>query len=287
MFVQTMTDGTENAMTQGTPFGRFFLHEKISQGAMAEIWLASDKEDNQFALRRLYNTSIFGLKTKKLFHRGCEILAKIHQHPNIIGYYEHGKIEGLPYVLLEYIEGHNLKLAPSRFPEVVEAYVGNILIDSALGLEHMHDAGYIHLDFKPENIMINRDGDVRLIDFDLAEEKPDKPRKMDKHSGTPAYMAPEQLQKLPLDHRADIFSFGITAYELLTNKKPFNGDTQDEVIRRHLDPNFHIASTRQHNPEIPVALDKIVLKCLERDPDKRYPYMSVLVRDLKTALYVD
>lgn len=84
---------------------------------MAEIWLAADKEGNNFALRRLYNTSIFGLKTKKLFVRGCEILEKIHHHPNLIGYYEHGKIEGLPYVLLEYVEGHNLKLAPSRFPK--------------------------------------------------------------------------------------------------------------------------------------------------------------------------
>ena len=150
-----------------------------------------------------------------------------------------------------------------------------------------HDKGFIHLDFKPENIMVTLDGDVRLIDFDLAEEKPDKPRKMDKHSGTPAYMAPEQLQKQPLDQRADIFAFGVTAYELLTNKKPFNGDTQEEVVRRHLDPNFQIPSPRQHNPEIPVALEKTVLKCLERDPDKRYPYMSVLVRDLKTALYLD
>ena len=281
-----MAEENQTQMTQGTPFGRFFLHEKISQGAMAEIWLAADKEGNNFALRRLYNTSIFGLKTKKLFTRGCEILEKIHQHPHIIGYYEHGKIDGLSYVLLEYVEGYNLKLAPTRCPEIVEAYVGNILIECAASLEHMHDCGYMHLDFKPENIMLNRDGDVRLIDFDLAEEKPDKPRKMDKHSGTPAYMAPEQLQKMPLDHRADIFAFGITAYELLTNKKPFSGDTQEEVIRRHLDPKNQIASTRQHNPEIPLALDKIVLQCLERDPDKRYPYMSVLVRDLKAALYV-
>src|ERR1043166_2525854 len=212
------------------PFGRFYLQELINRGGMAEIWLATDQQQNTYALRRLQKTGRFDFATKKRFLRGCEILSRIHNHEYVIGYIEHGKIDGSPYLLMEYVEGANLKLLQASGDEVLTQYVGNILIDMAVALEHVHDSGFMHLDFKPENILVSRNGNVRLIDFDLAQPIPEKPKKFSKNPGTPGYMAPEQLQRHPIDARVDIFAYGVAAYELVTNQKPYPGDNPNEIL---------------------------------------------------------
>jgi serine/threonine-protein kinase len=143
----------------------------------------------------------------------------------------------------------------------------------------------MHLDFKPENVLVTRNAGVRLVDFDLAQPIPEKPIKLRKNPGTPAYMAPEQLLREPINHRVDIFAFGVSAYELLTNQKPFPGDTPAEILSRQLDRSAFVPP-RSHNADIPLAAEKVILKCLERDPDKRYPFMSVMARELRSALYV-
>ena len=154
-----------------------------------------------------------------------------------------------------------------------------------MGLEHVHESGYMHLDFKPENVLVTRNAGVRLIDFDLAQPLPEKPKKTWKNPGTPQYMSPEQLQRLPIDGRVDVFAYGVAAYELLTNQKPFPGETAGEILQRQLDTAGFIPP-RKLNPDMLPALEKVILKCLERDPAKRYPFMSVLARDVKAALYV-
>jgi serine/threonine-protein kinase len=108
---------------------------------------------------------------------------------------------------------------------------------------------------------------------------------MSKNPGTPGYMAPEQLQRKPIDSRADIYAYGVSAYELVTNHKPFPGETPAEILAAQLDASGPVPP-RERNADLPVALEKAILKCLARDPDKRYPFMSVLVRDLQNALYV-
>lgn len=266
--------------------GRFYLQELINCGGMAEIWLATDEAQKPYALRLLRSKSRFDFTNRKRFLNGCEILSQIHNHEFVIGYIEHGKIGGVPYLLMEYVEGANLKQLFAAGDPILEKVVGNVLIDMAVALEHVHDSGFMHLDFKPENVLVSRNGNVRLVDFDIAQPIPKKPTKMAKNPGTPAYMAPEQLQRLPIDHRVDIFAYGVSAYELLTNCKPFPGDTPDEVLRQQLDrSNFQ--APRQINAEIPPGMEKILLKCLERDPDKRYSIASLLVRDLESVLYVD
>jgi serine/threonine-protein kinase len=155
----------------------------------------------------------------------------------------------------------------------------------ASGLEHVHESGFMHLDFKPENVLVTRNGNVRLIDFDLAQPIPEKPVKLSKNPGTPGYMAPEQLKREAIDPRADIFAFGVSAYELVTNYKPFPGETPAEILAAQLDDSAPIP-VREHNADIPHALENVILKCLQRDPEHRYPFMSVLSRDLKAALYL-
>jgi serine/threonine-protein kinase len=267
-------------------FGRFYLQELINSGGMADIWVATDTDHQTYALRRLHRHLRFNLTARRRFIRGCEVLAKVQPHECIIGYIEHGKISGTHYLLMEYLESSNLKQLFGRSDPILQENIGNILIDLALALEHVHDSGFMHLDFKPENVLLSRNANLRLVDFDLAQPRPDTPRKMSKNPGTPAYMAPEQLLRQPFDHRVDLYAFGVTAYELLTNVKPYAGETPEEILRKQMDRSFKVVSLRELNPDIPAALERTVLKCIERDPDNRYPYMSVLVRDLKAALYV-
>jgi eukaryotic-like serine/threonine-protein kinase len=267
-------------------FGKYYLRELINSGGMADLWLATDSEGSTYALRRLHADLRFNFTARKRFVRGCEILSKIHNHDCVIGYYEHGKIDGTLYLLMEYVEGANLKELYTTHDPVLLENVGNILIDMATGLEHVHESGFMHLDFKPENILVTRNASVRLADFDLARPKPDKPKKLPENPGTPAYMSPEQLQGDPVDHRADIFAFGVTAYELLTNCKPFPGETPQEILKRQMQRGSEFVHPLELNPDIPPDLDRLTLKCLQADPDKRYLFMGVVTHELKTILYV-
>src|SRR5437899_3629476 len=262
------------------PFGRFYLQELINSGGMADIWLATDGKGKAYALRRLHERLRFNLLARRRFLHGCEILEKIHDHEGIIGYVEHGKIGGLLYLLMEYLEADNLKEIYARHDPVLLENVAQILIDMGVALEHVHENGFMHLDFKPENVLVTRDGSVRLVDFDLAQPIPEKPRKMSKKNpGTPAYMAPEQLLGQPIAHRVDIFSFGVAAYELLTNQKPFPGDTPCEILKKQVYRSDFVPP-RQHNADLPANLEKVTLKCLEEEPERRYSFIGVMDREL-------
>lgn len=277
------TLGVTNQKPASKQFGPYRLQELINSGGMADIWVATDASGKTFALRHLQSRLKFSIVARKRFFHGCEILSKIHDHDYIIGYVDHGKIESLPYLLMEYVESSDLKQLMVRSDPVLEENIADILINSAVAIEHLHDSGFMHLDFKPENVLVTRNGNIRLVDFDLAQPKPDKPKKFSRNPGTPAYMPPEQLQHKAIDHRVDIFAWGVTAYELLTSRKPFAGDSPAEISLKQQVGS--VVSPREFN-EIPPALEKIVLKCLERDPQNRYPHASVLVRDLQEVLYV-
>jgi eukaryotic-like serine/threonine-protein kinase len=266
-------------------FGRFYLQELLNNGGMAEIWLVTDGRNRPFALRKLRHELRFNFLARRRFQHGSRVLSQINQSDHIVGYVEHGKAEGVPYLVMDYVEAANLKELYGRQDPVLAENVAQILIDMAVGLGHVHESGFMHLDFKPENVLVTRNANVQIIDFDLAQPIPEKPKKMSKNPGTPAYMAPEQLQRQPIDPRADIFAFGVAAYELLTNQKPFPGDTPAEILARQLDLSGPLPP-RQQNADIPAALEKVILRCIAREPEKRYPFTSVLVRDLQSALYV-
>jgi len=273
-------------LPQPGQFGPYYLQELINTGGMASIWLATDPQGQVFALRRLHHPLRFSMTAKRRFLQGCEILSRLHHHENVIGYITHGKIDGDPFLLMEYVEGENLKLLSARSDPVLSENIANVLIDMAEALEHVHEEGFMHLDYKPENVLLTRNASLRLVDFDIAQPRPDKPKKMPKNPGTPSYMAPEQIRHKPIDHRVDIFAYGVAAYELLTNRKPFPGDKPEDILRKQHDRSLDFLPPRELNPDIPSSLEKTILKCLEWDPEARYPYMSVLVRDLKGALYV-
>jgi eukaryotic-like serine/threonine-protein kinase len=276
----------EATVTSPGPFGKYYLREKINSGGMAEIWLATDSSQKSFAIRLMKDSLRFDFSARRRFVRGCEILEKIGDHECIIGYIEHGKIKGRLYLVMEYLESENLKQLYARQDPVLTENVAQIIIDMARGLEHMHENGFMHLDFKPENVLVTRNGGVRLVDFDLTQPIPEKPKKMTgKNPGTPAYMAPEQLQGHAIGAGVDIFAFGVSAYELLTNQKPFPGESSTEILKHQVDRSDFL-TPRQINADIPEALEKIILRCIETNPDQRYPFMGVMERELEAALYV-
>jgi len=265
--------------------GRFYLHELINSGGMAEIWLVTDNRGKPFALRRLKKEFRFNLLERRRFARGCEVLSKLNESNHIVGYVEHGKADGTLFLLMDYVEAENLKMLHARQDPLITENIAQILIDMAVGLSDVHESGFMHLDFKPENVLVTRNASVQLIDFDLAQPISDKPLKLSKNPGTPCYMSPEQLRREGADLRSDIFAYGVAAYELLTNQKPFPGDSPGEILAAQLSEDGPIPP-REHNPDIPPAMEKVILKCLSREPQKRYPFTSVLVNDLQNALYV-
>lgn len=267
-------------------FSRFYLQELISSGGMADIWLVTDERQKSYALRRMHDSFWLNFSARRRFVRGCEIHSVIGDHEHIIGYYEHGKADGQLYCLMEYLEAPNLKELYARQDPVLGENIAQILIDMAEGLEHMHQNGYMHMDFKPENVLVTQNAAVRLVDFDLAQPIPEKPARLTrKNPGTPTYMAPEQLKGEPLSQHVDIFAFGVTAYELLTNTKPFPGDNAADILERQMSRDEFVEPS-QLNTDIPEKLDRIIVRCIENDPHMRPPYMGALVRELKEALYL-
>jgi len=265
-------------------FGKYRLHDALNEGGMTEIWLATNEHEQVVALRRLRPRP--KSSASKLFKNGLRVLRKLPPHPHIIGYRTHGRAQGTPYMELDYINGGNLKQLTLRQDSVIEENVSDVLIGIADALEHMHDHGWMHLDLKPENVMVDLRGHAYLLDFDTAMPIPRRPKRIDKTSGTPAYMPPEMLRGRALDHRADIFAFGVTAYELLTHRRPFAGSTPGETRKNQLDENYRFPPASKFNPGVPARLNALLRQCLAFDPDRRYPNMTILNAQLHTTLGV-
>jgi len=277
-----MARGLPDNETSGPEkFGRFYLRELLNSGGMADIWLVSDEHRKNYALRRLKKSLRFNFTARRRFKHGNQILEQLAGSEHIVSYVEHGS----DYMLMDYVEAENLKQLLAHQDPVLTENVAQILIDMATGLHEVHEGGYMHLDFKPENVLVSRNGAVRVIDFDMAQPLPERPVKFAKNPGTPGYMAPEQLQREAIDGRVDIFAFGVAAYELLTLKKPYPGESPGEILAAQLQPAGPIP-VRAVNPDVPPLLEKVILKCLEREPDRRHPFTSVLLRELQNALYV-
>src|SRR5277367_6769659 len=136
--------------------GKFYPQELINSGGMAEIWLVTDTRGKPFALRKLKKELRFNLLARRRFLRGCEVLSKLNESDFIVGYVEHGKADGTLYLLMDYVEAENLKILFVRQDEILTQNIAQILIDMAIGLSHVHESGFMHLDFKPENVLVTR-----------------------------------------------------------------------------------------------------------------------------------
>ena len=265
-------------------FGDYRLLELISYGGIAAIWHVTDRQGKDYALRVLHDSFGNNSAGPEMFRRGCDVMASLPPHPHIIRYHSHGTHEKRDYMLLEYIEGANLRQMTIKHDPLIEEKLSDIILELAEAVAHLHTNDWMHLDIKPENLVISRSGILKLCDFDTTLPIPSSPTKLPKKSGTPLYMPPEIVNGWGTDQRADIYSFGVTVYELVTRLKPFEGDSPAEMLRNQLDSRYHIRRPRELNPGVPMGLENLIIKCLAHLPEKRYAFMAHVLRDLHKAL---
>jgi len=251
--------------------GDYIVIKFLGEGATSKVFLVK-KDNSLFALKQL---NIIDDEFKKRFEREITILKEL-KHKNIVSIIDSGIYEGKPFIVIDYVDGDSLdKIAPKL--NIIQKL--DILISVANGIAYLHSKGIIHRDIKPENILVSKDlNTVKIADLGISKVVYWKPITQEGQIlGTPAYMAPELFEGKSDDPRIDIYAFGITMYEVLTHNVPFDGKPS-EIILKHIKEEPKLPSLI--NPEIPQSLDKIIIKCLEKKPERRYKSMVTLVEDL-------
>jgi len=267
----------------GRTVGDYQLLRKLGQGAMGQVYLARQQSlKRDVALKILRKDHSENPTALKRFQAEAEAVARL-SHPNIVQVYAVGEQDGLRYMALEYVEGRNLRdyLARKGSPELPAALL--ILKQVAAALQKAGEVGLVHRDIKPENIMITRKVEVKVADFglsryDATEVQPLNLTQSGMTLGTPLYMSPEQVQGKSVDHRSDLYSFGITAYHLLSGQTPFTGATAFDVALQHVQALPPALSALR--PDLPFDLCELVHKLLAKNPDERYGTAREVIRDL-------
>lgn len=269
--------------------GPYQIIAPIGSGGMGTVYKALDPaRDVTVAIKVLDRRYDMDKKRAKRDYLGREVLiAASLNHPTIIKMNKEIIIqednEGnlRRCLLMEYIDGFNLKhFIENRTLNMRQ--MTNLIIRLAEGLDFLHQNGVVHRDIKPANFLFSRDGrQVKIVDFGLSKTTSSwRMRWMKEGGGTRLYMSPEQLRKKNLDARSDIFSFGITMFELFTGKHPCSGTTPKEIQRQILSSSYRWPLPSSVNPEVPSKMDRIVLKALRRDIDKRYQSCTEMLLDL-------
>ena len=251
--------------------------EKIGEGTLAEVFRAvQDHLSRSVAVKVLKGSISPASQLGKRFEREATLLARL-AHQNIPQVYERGEIEGRPYIVIELVEGLSLAALMKRQAPLNADVATIIALKLARALEYIHLRGIIHRDLKPSNLLVSFRGEVKLTDFGIAREM-SEPADGLGVVGTPMYMSPEQVLGDKLDFRSDLFSFGIVFYEMLTARRPFEEEPARTVMQKiRLD---RYVPPRRLRSEIPSTLERILARCLEKNPAHRYPSTSALCDDL-------
>ena len=251
---------------------------KIRDGSVGTVWKAIDSKGEAVALKQLSIKNSQVPRKLKAFEHEAD-LTKSLDHPQIIQVFEYVKAQPQPFFVMEYFESESLKQTIACLPERIHQKEFQILRSLADALAYLHRREILHKDVKPENVLVSREGEIRLIDFSLAKTKWDRRLQFGKKvEGTPLYMAPEQIRGEKCDHRTDIYSFGVLAYELLTRTAPFLAPTQDAIIRMQLEDLPPPLMT--HVPSASPELNALIFQMIEKDPEKRIPEMKVVLEHL-------
>src|SRR3989440_4207181 len=262
---------------------RYQLQDPIGRGGMATIYRGRDlRMDRTVAIKVLREVYSTDSKFVKRFQQEAKAASSL-QHPNIVQVYDYGQTEGNYFIVMEYINGTDLRryLRSRGMLAVDRAII--IAHDVALGLGAAHRRGIVHRDVKPQNVLVGRDGTIKLTDFGIASVYKDinaeRLTTTGMTLGTVQYYAPEQAQGEIVSPSADVYALGIVMYEMLTGRTPFDGDTPVAVAMQHIQD---LPTPPSHfNPNIPPALEEIILRCLEKSPEMRYSDGSALARALE------
>lgn len=269
-----LTDGTYLA-------DRYEIINRIGAGGMSDVYKAKDHILGRFVAVKVLKAEFSedrGFVTK--FRTEAQSAAGL-EHPNIVNIYDVGSVDGLHYIVMEYIEGITLKTYIEKKGQLSFKESASIAIQVARGLEAAHNKQVIHRDIKPQNIMISTEGKVKVMDFGIAKAASSNTISSDV-MGSVHYSSPEQARNGFVDGRSDIYSLGIVMYEMVTGRVPFDGDTTVSVAIQHLQE--EIPNPGEYTPDLPVSMEKIILKCTQKNPDRRYQSIRDLLNDLRKAL---
>ncbi len=272
-----------------THVGPYEIIAPIGTGGMGTVYKAIDRaKDRTVAIKVLDRRYDIDRKRRKRDYLGREILiAASLRHDNIIRMLDkiveqedlNGNVRRC--LLMEYIDGHNLRKHIQDRDLTIQQMI-DISIRLCQGLDFLHQNNIVHRDVKPENFLFSRDlKQVKIVDFGLSKSNASwRTRWIKEGGGTRRYMSPEQLAKRNLDARSDIFSLGITMYELFTGRHPCSGNDANEIMRQIRSSRYKFEQPSKYNPEVTSQLDRIILKALRRQPEHRYQSVTEMLMDL-------
>ena len=260
---------------------RYEILEKVGTGGMADVYKSKDHTLNRYVAVKVL---------KQEFSENANFVSKFRveaqaaaglMHPNIVNVYDVGEEKGIYYIVMELVDGITLKNYIAKRGRLGYKEAVSIALQVSMGLEAAHRNHIIHRDIKPQNIIISRDGKVKVTDFGIAKAATSDTITSNV-MGSVHYTSPEQARGGFSDEKSDVYSLGVTLYEMLTGEVPFDGETTVAIAIRHIQE--AMPSPKKLNPDIPYSVDQIVLKCCEKSPDRRYQNMQELAVDLKRSI---
>ena len=260
---------------------RYEILERIGSGGMSDVYRAKDHRLNRDVAVKVLKQEFNADKSFVSKFRTEAHAAACLSHPNIVHVFDVGDSDDLHYIVMELVEGITLKTYIAKKGKLEIRETIGIAMQVAQGIEAAHEQHIVHRDIKPQNIIISRDGKVKVTDFGIAKAATSETITSNT-MGSVHYISPEQARGGYCDERSDIYSLGITMYEMLTGRVPFEGDSAVSVALLHIQG--EMVPPRKYNPMIPVSLEKIVLKCTQKRPEMRYRSVTELISDLKRAL---
>ncbi len=260
---------------------RYEILEKIGTGGMSDVYKAKCHKLNRYvAVKVLKQEFSENTNFVSKFHVEAQAAAGL-THPNIVNVYDVGEEEGINYIVMELVEGITLKNYIEKKARLSVKEAISIAIQVSMGIEAAHNNHIIHRDIKPQNIMISKEGKVKIADFGIAKAATSNTITSNV-MGSVHYTSPEQARGGFSDERSDIYSLGCTMFEMLTGRVPFDGETTVAIAIKHIQE--EMASPREYVSEIPVCVEQIIFKCTQKSPDRRYQSMGELIVDLKKSL---
>ncbi len=269
-------------------YGGYELVEEVARGGMSRVWKARKPGDERLvAVKVLTPESVETMaRFKAVFETEEGEIALRLNHPNVIKTYDYGRVgKDAYYIVMEFVDGPNLEtLVVLESPRIAQARF-DLVLQMGAGLQYIHRQGLIHRDFCPKNVLIGSNDEAKIIDFGLCVPATLQEKTFMARAGTASYMAPEQVRSQPLDVRADIYAYGMSAFEVLTSRRPFpRTQSRSRRMQDHL--NVKPLRLRQVHPELPQELEDAIQKCIAKDREMRYKSMDEALRDMRAAVEI-
>ena len=261
---------------------RYEILGTAGHGSMGNVYKARDRETGETVALKLLKPEIASDQAMMDRFKNELLFARKITHKNVCRVYEFNRLGGVAYTSMEFVEGESLRSVLNRFGGLPQRKCTDLALQICSGLKEAHAQGIVHRDLKPENVMIDAQGNVKIMDFGIARSMEAGTRLTGSMVGTPAYMAPEQVAGKPMDYRTDIYSLGLMLYEMFTGSPAFRADNPVAVALKQM--REEPVPPRAVEPNVPVAAERIILKCLEKEPDRRFQSVADLESALKSPV---